>query len=41
MLDRPQGWAVSKTSVNDSINGKEVSHCGRVEFSILEEKEKR
>lgn len=40
MLDGPQGRAVSETPVNDSIDGEEVGHCGRVQLSILDEKEK-
>ena len=41
MLDGPQGRAVSKTAVNNCIDGEEVSHCGRVELSVLGEKERR
>lgn len=41
MLDGPKGWAVSQTPVNDGINGKEVSHCSRVQLSVLEEEEGR
>lgn len=32
-----KGRSISHASVNDSITGQEISHCGRIEFSISKE----